>query len=77
MRFEQITNYFKQINRLTSGYYYSKQYWDHFNVKDNLRMRFNDYQPLPNWKSVLLRPALAQKEFFEVVYETEEERSGK
>ena len=64
MRFKQIANYFKQINRLCRGYYYNKQFWDHFNAQDNLRMRFIDYPALPNWRPLLLRPALAQKDFF-------------
>ena len=66
---KQISNYIKQINRLTNGYFYNKQ-WIRSYAKDNSYIREDEY-PIPkNWRTIYQRPHPIQRLFFEALYET-------
>ncbi|MCR4298184.1 MAG: putative sugar O-methyltransferase, partial [Gallionella sp.] len=68
MRFDQIGNYFSQIERLTHGYFYTKQWVTSVNLDDNIVIRQGDYPVAPQWEKVYERPALVQERFFEALY---------
>lgn len=65
---EQIVNYFKQIDRLCKGYFYTKQ-WLRSRTKDNMFIKENEY-PIPKkWKAIARRsPHPIQKKFFDTLY---------
>ena len=68
MKLEQIDWYFKQINRLTSGYFYTKQWNTSPNPFDNLILRKTDYPYPEHWKTSYSRQCLVQTEFFEALF---------
>ncbi len=64
---EQIRNYLNQVNRLSNGYFYTKQ-WIISYAKDNFRIRENEY-PIPkNWSAVYKHRHPIQRFFFEALY---------
>lgn len=64
---KQISNYINEINRLTDGYFYNKQ-WIRSYAKDNSYIRENEY-PIPkNWRTIYQHPHPIQKLFFEALY---------
>ncbi|HLL73711.1 MAG TPA: putative sugar O-methyltransferase [Pyrinomonadaceae bacterium] len=69
MRPEQIGAYFALIDRLTRGYFYSKQWFVSENPHDGIRIRHDDYPVPAHWRQLYLRPARVQTEFFEAMYE--------
>ena len=68
MRPEQIAAYFSLIDRLTQGYFYSKQWFVSENPVDGLRIRHDDYPVPAHWRELYLRPARVQTAFFEAMY---------
>jgi putative sugar O-methyltransferase len=68
MRPEQIAAYFDLIDRLTSGYFYSKQWFVSENVYDDLHIKHDDYPVPAHWRQLYLRPARVQTAFFEAMY---------
>lgn len=67
MTLEQINNYIKHIDRLTHGYFYTKQ-WRRSRIKDNSYIRENEY-PIPkNWRIVYKKRHPIQTMFFEALY---------
>jgi len=66
----QIKNYLLQINRLTSGYFYTKQ-WVKSRTKDNDFITDTEY-PIPtSWKMLYKhKPHPVQKMFFDALYQT-------
>lgn len=68
MRREQIDMYFRQIDRLCRGHFFSKQYWDYYNPIDHYTMRFLDYPAPASWELVRLRPVWDKPNFFEAIY---------
>jgi len=68
MRRDQIAYYFNQINRLTKGFFYFKEWKVSNNSDDNLVIRENEY-PIPKkWKKLYHREALYPSLFFEAMY---------
>lgn len=68
MRRDQIDVYFDIIKRVRPRYFYSKQYWEHYNPNDDYSFNFEEY-PIPKeWDILLLRPAPYMKDFAEVIY---------
>jgi putative sugar O-methyltransferase len=66
---EQIEVYLGLIDRLTRGYFYSKQWFVSENPHDGVRIRHEDY-PIPaHWRQLYFRPARVQTAFFEAMYE--------
>ena len=70
MKTGQIRNYLSQIDRLTRGYFYTKQWITSVNPDDNVVIRQEDYPISPTWEKVYERPAAVQKRFFEALYRT-------
>lgn len=71
MNFQQIEWYFNQINRLTKGYFYLKQWTKSINFFDDLVVEQKDYPYYPNWKQLFNRNCVIQTEFFEALYQVE------
>lgn len=69
MRIDQIKYYFKEITRLTSKYFYTKQ-WKISNLpKEDITIKAEDY-PIPeHWKEVFNKECLVQPLFFEALYQ--------
>jgi putative sugar O-methyltransferase len=68
MRLDQISVYFSLINKLTKGYFYTKQHLTSSNPEDGLILRSKDYPVPQNWKQVYFREAKVQNDFFEAMY---------
>jgi len=68
MRRNQIKNYFAQIDRLTNGYVYLKE-WKKAKAKDNNYIEEGQY-PIPKtWEKVYQRSHPVQNMFFEGLYQ--------
>lgn len=64
---KQIKNYISQIDRLTNGYFYNKQ-WRKSYAKDNSFIRETEY-PIPkNWFTIYQHRHPIQRLFFEALY---------
>jgi putative sugar O-methyltransferase len=68
MTHEQIRAYFALIDRLTSGYFYSKQWILSKNAADQIEVRWDDYPVPRHWRQLFHRPAKVQRAFFEAMY---------
>lgn len=65
---DQIALYLKLIERLTDGYFYTKQWKVSSNPEDGISIRQEDY-PIPEaWKRLYLRTPKVQVSFFEAMY---------
>jgi len=65
---DQIALYLKMIDRLTDGYFYTKQWKVSVNPFDKISIHFNDY-PIPDgWVELYLRTPRVQVSFFEAIY---------
>jgi putative sugar O-methyltransferase len=69
MRPDQIAYYFGQIDRLTRGWFYTKQWKESRNPADGLVIREDDYPVPAHWRRVYSRPCAVQTYFFEALYE--------
>ncbi|HEX8394654.1 MAG TPA: putative sugar O-methyltransferase [Longimicrobium sp.] len=66
---DQIQAYVDLIDRLTRGWFYSKQWWVSHNNSDGVVIRQDEY-PIPaHWRQLYLREAPVQTYFFEAMYE--------
>ena len=65
----QVSVYFRLIDRLTRGHFYTKQWKNFVNERDGIAMAETDYPYEPRWKRVLRRTARAQPAFFEALYQ--------
>jgi len=68
MKMDQIHAYFKLIDRLTKGYFYTKQWWVSRNPADGIAITHQDYPVPQNWRQLYLREAKVQTYFFEAMY---------
>jgi putative sugar O-methyltransferase len=69
MKLEQIAHYLGLIDRLTKGFFYSKQWQESINAQDDLKVRIEDY-PIPaHWKTLYVRQAKVHVQFFEAMYQ--------
>jgi len=65
---KQIAAYLELVDRLTSGWFYMKQWKASRNIFDGVVIREDDY-PIPQtWRQVYKRPAAVQTKFFEALY---------
>ena len=65
---DQIAMYLKLIDRLTDGYFYTKQWKVSINPEDGISIRHEDY-PIPEaWNRLYLRTPKVQVSFFEAMY---------
>jgi putative sugar O-methyltransferase len=53
MRLDSIAHYFRQIDRLTRGVFYTKQWWVQENRQDGIVVRKEDYPVPPHWRQLL------------------------
>ncbi len=68
MKMQQIKEYFNLIDKLTKGYFYSKQLFISKNRVDGIAIKKNDYPVPSNWQELYSRPAKVQVYFFEAMY---------
>jgi hypothetical protein len=68
MTLDQIRAYFRMIDFLTRGYFYSKQWKVSENPHDRIVVRESDYLALPHWRELYHRQARVQVAFFEAMY---------
>ncbi len=68
MYISQIKNYFIQMNRLVSGYVYTKQ-WLKSLTSDNHHIKMKDYPTPKNWKVLYQHQHKIQNMFFEALYQ--------
>jgi putative sugar O-methyltransferase len=64
----QIDRYFNEIDRITAGAFYSKQWKKSQNPFDKLILSEGDYPIRPHWNKVYSRSCPVQSEFFESLY---------
>lgn len=68
MTLDQIRHYLGFIDRLTHGYFYTKQWQESFNNADHIKVRVEDY-PIPaHWETLYQRQAQVHVQFFEAMY---------
>jgi len=68
MQMHQIKEYFNLIDKLTKGYFYSKQWLVSENPIDKIVITKNDYPVPKNWQGLYSRQAKVQVHFFEAMY---------
>ena len=71
MSLKQIHWYFRQINRLTRHYFYTKQWNVSKNPFDGLELTKNDYPYPATWKQIYSRNCVIQNDFFETIFQME------
>jgi putative sugar O-methyltransferase len=69
MTIAQITAYFGIIERLTCGFFYSKQWQVSHNPHDGIVVKRDAYPIPPHWRVCFDRRARVQTSFFEAMYE--------
>jgi putative sugar O-methyltransferase len=67
MKIDQIHAYFRLIDKLTKGFFYSKQWWVSNNPADGITITPKDYPVPTKWKQLYLRAAKVQTYFFEAM----------
>lgn len=70
MQQEQISAYFRTLERVTAGHFYMKQWKVSQNAFDNLALTEENYPVARSWKKVYSRQCAVQTAFFEVLYRT-------
>lgn len=68
MTLEQIQLWMSHVDRLCSGYFYSKQWFESINKHDDIEIKATDYPIAPNWTELFNRPCEVQPKFFEAFY---------
>ncbi len=68
MTMPQIENYFSLIDKKCKGIFYTKQYYDNENLKDQLRITKNDYPIRKHWKTIFERTSTVSQHVFESLY---------
>jgi len=69
MTFDQISNYLAEIDRVTSGLFYTKQWRKSRAYSNRMIVKENEY-PIPvKWHQVFHRRHAVQKMFFEALYQ--------
>lgn len=71
MHLPQIKQYFKQISRLTTTLFYTKQWKEQHNQIDKLKINEWQYPVEKSWNEVYHRDAAVQTKFFEAAYRIE------
>jgi putative sugar O-methyltransferase len=70
MEAEQIGTYLSQLERVTMGHFYMKQWKVSQNAFDHLSLTEDSYPVSPKWKKVYSRTCPVQNAFFESLYRT-------
>lgn len=68
MRMDQLRWYFKELDRLTKNYFYTKQWLVSKNPFDGIELHLDDYPYPVTWQAIYHRKCAVQTEFFEAVY---------
>jgi len=68
MRMDQINYYFREIERLTSKYFYFKQWKETTVPFENETIREADYPIRENWQLIYRQQCAVQHKFFEALY---------
>lgn len=68
MRRDQIAFYLGEIDRLTSGWFYCKQWRSSVNAKDGIVVKEEEYGFPAHWRSLWRRDAPVQHLFFEQLF---------
>jgi putative sugar O-methyltransferase len=68
MKVDQINAYFQLIDRLTRGFFYTKQWLVSHNPADGITIGAHDYPVPPDWQQLYFRKAKVQTLFFEAMY---------
>jgi putative sugar O-methyltransferase len=69
MRMDTISAYLKNIDRLSKGFFYSKQWNESVNDSDQIKIKQKDY-PIPShWREMYVRGCRTQTSFFESLYQ--------
>lgn len=69
MTHEQIANWYQQIDRLSNGFFYTKQWKEQTgNSWDNIVVKMEDYPTRSSWQEIFKRPCQVQPRFFEALY---------
>jgi putative sugar O-methyltransferase len=69
MRSDQVHHYFGLIDRHCAGSFYTKQWIESVNVRDDLVFRRADYPIHASWRQVYSRVHEIQTKFFEALYQ--------
>ena len=67
----QIARYFDEIDRVTHGTFFTKQWQVSLNPFDKLELEKSDYPIKSGWREVYQRPCAIQTAFFEALYRIE------
>lgn len=68
MRLDQIDYWFKEIDRVCNGYFYTKQYYQSNNPFDNICIMKEDYPIRNTWRTILAKQNETFPELFEEIY---------
>jgi putative sugar O-methyltransferase len=68
---DQIFRYFSEIDRVTTGQFYTKQWRESRNPFDDLLLTESDYPVRPHWRTLYSRTVRTQDAFFEALYDLE------
>lgn len=69
MQPDQIRTYLEELERLTNGHFYMKQWKVSQNAFDHLALTEEDYPVSRNWSRVYSRTCRVQESFFEALYQ--------
>ncbi len=75
MKLDQVRNWFRHIDRLCVGHFYTKQYYEHCNVLDEESINRSDYPVNERWRTVLDRKSPTFPSLFECIYQLSEART--
>jgi putative sugar O-methyltransferase len=64
----QIDYYFQEVERITRGYFYFKQWKESKIPNDNILIRESDYPVKKDWTKIYSRECEVQTRFFEAMY---------
>jgi putative sugar O-methyltransferase len=69
MRMDTISAYLQNIDRLSKGFFYSKQWNESVNDSDQIKITQKDY-PIPrHWREMYVRECPEETKFFESLYQ--------
>lgn len=68
MRPDQIEFYFREIDRITKGLFYTKQWKEGYIPKEDIIIRADDYPVRQHWKNLFHRECRFRSRFFEALY---------
>lgn len=68
MTHEQVNNYFALIDKKCRGLFYTKQYYESDNPKDEVTIDLKDYPFYKNWKKLFLKTSTIHQLNFEALF---------